>query len=556
MKQIIEWVRRFANWLTYTGLWIPIPLTACVVYTISFLNPYYFMSIQLILFLFLLSHVIPTYIWSLNRIAKSNGLEKFDLFPVNIATNPMYQVSYRMQAMRRKPPEDLLYDTPRGLVLGTYASKYVCVIPGEKGASHLLVVGGSGSGKTSSVLACTELATKMNKKNTSLPFTSIMIDVKGELEEKFFSPCDGRLVVFNPRDRSRWGFDFLYDINEDSTEADVLSAMRRIVYNLVPMQQNSTGERFWVDGPRNILLGLFLYGWKYQKCRTLPDLADFALSKNLKALINEVLLDVDEFSVISKFLTPFGGEEAADETISSLAMNVGNALQLIATDETLRYLLRECDRKISPTLVEQGISIDLQISDAYLDTYAQIMRLAISTCCTSMMMRPEGSSPILLIVDEAGRIAHEGQIEGLQQVLQIGRSRGVSVILCLQSWSAMEAVYTVGDCKDMLNNLQYRLVLQSSPDAKDTTEMCMKAFGKYQEKKRSVTNGHNKSVSYSFEEKDILQETDLLSLPEKKKAILLSPYGAFMLDKCQYFSDPILKKIANKIKEDRKQLKT
>lgn len=336
MKQIIEWLRHFTNWLAYTGLWIPIPITACAVYVISLLNPHYFMSIQLILFIFLLSHVIPTYIWSMNRIAKSNGLEKFSLFPVNIATNPMYQVSYRMQAMRRKPPADLLYDTPRGLVLGTYGSKYVCVIPGKKGASHLLVVGGSGSGKTSSVLACTELATKINKKNTSLPFTSIMIDVKGELEEKFFSPCDEKLVVFNPRDRSRWGFDFLYDINEDSTEADVLSAMRRIVYNLVPMQQNSTGERFWVDGPRNILLGLFLYGWEYQKCRTLPDLADFALTKNLKALINEVLLDVDEFSVISKFLTPFGGEEAADETISSLAMNVGNAL-VIAYDSEWYY---------------------------------------------------------------------------------------------------------------------------------------------------------------------------------------------------------------------------
>ena len=228
---------------------------------------------------------------------------------------------------------------------------------------------------------------------------------------------------------------------------------------------------------------------------------------------------------------------------------------LLATDETLRYLLRESDRKITPAMIEEGISIDLQIDDAYLNQYAPILRLALSSCCHFLSCREEGSSPVLLIVDEAGRIAHEGQIEGLQQLLQIGRSKGTSVMLLLQSWSAMEASYSKADCEDMLTNLQYRLILQAAPDAKDIVEMCKKAFGKYTEKKKSVSAGKSKGYTYSFEEKDVLEDTDLLSLPKKNKVVMLSPYGAFMLDKCQYFSDKMLKTIAEDIREKRMQNK-
>lgn len=549
MRSIIERTGRFFNWLAYTGLWIPVPLTVLTVYIIAFFNPRYNWTMDMVTSLFAFSFVIPLYVWSMNSIAKRNGMEKFPLFPTNTSTNPMYQTSGRMAAMNKRPPKELLFDKPQGIVFGKYGAKYVCIEPGKKGAAHTLVVGGSGSGKTSSVIADVLLASNLQKDEKRM-FTSIVVDVKGELEQKFFYP-DDKLAVFNPRDRNKWGFDFLYDINDSSSEADILSTLRRVVYSLVPMNANLNGDRFWIDGPRNILLGLFLYSWEHKGYRTLPDLVDFVLSKNLKELINEVLADVDEYSVISKFLVSFGGEDVADETISSLSMNVGNALQLIATDETIRYLLRECDRKITPTFIEQGINIDLQIEDAFLEQYSPILRLALSTCCNAICRRPEGSKPVLMILDELGRLAHAGQIEGLQQVLQIGRSRGCNTILCLQSWSAMESVYHEGDCKDMLNNLQYRLVLQSAPDAKDTTDMCIKAFGKYLEKKRSVSTGKSKSYSYSFEEKNVLEETDLLSLPEKNKVILMSPYGAFLLNKCQYFNYSILKRIAEDISEKR-----
>ena len=102
----------------------------------------------------------------------------------------------------------------------------------------------------------------------------------------------------------------------------------------------------------------------------------------------------------------------------------------------------------------------------------------------------------------------------------------------------------------MLTNFSYRVFLQAQPESKDV-EMAIKAFGKFTEKKKSINTGKNKNYSYQFEEKDILQASDLLTLPDKNRIVVLSPFGAYMLTRCQYFKDTKLRKIADHIRIER-----
>lgn len=542
---MINKIKNGWNWLKYTGLWIPIPLTLTTTLFSSYRGKTF--EVNRMLSVFLIAHILSVLIWNKNTIAKSNGKEEFPLLPIGIDKNPEYQYSYRASAQNKTPPKELLHNKPEGIVFGKSQGKYVCVTPGVKGACHTLVLGTSGAGKTSTILADLILTSNIAD-NKDITF--IVVDIKGELEEKFFT-IDSGVAVFNPRDRTRYGFDCLYDIDDESDEYEVLTTLRRVIYSLIPNMNVKNGETFWTDGPRSILQGLWLYGWMNLGLRTIPELVDFSLSDNLKTLINDVLLKVENYTTVSKLLMPFGGEEAADETLSSLSMNIGNALYLLATDETLRYLLGECPRKINPTMIENGIDVDIQIKDEFLQDYAKILSLIIGTFCTAMTRRPEGASNVCMILDELGRIAGEGQIQGLQQVLQIGRSRGVFTICCLQTWSAMEAIYPEGACKDMLNNFAYRVILQAQPESKDVTDMAIKAFGKYTEKKRGYTNGKQKSYNYNFEEKSILRESDLLTLPAKNKVILLSPYGAYMIQKLPYYRDNILGNLAKNIKKQK-----
>lgn len=544
-----EKLKKYWNWLKYSGLWLPPPLTIFV----GLVTYYSYCSTNVIigtmLCALLLGMAISLWIWSQNSIAKRNGLQDYPLIPYATDQNPYYQVSYRTQALNKKPDKRLSEKEPKGIVLGKSDGRYMSIQPGiTPGATHTLVLGTSGSGKTSSVLLSTLLANGINKEK----YAFVMVDVKGELLKKGFLVND-KVAVFNPRRRDLYGFDFLYDINEKSTESQVIEALRRVIYSLIPIKH--TGDEFWPIAARTVLLGLFLYAWEYQQCYTLPQLVDFALSKNLNTLITDILAEAEENSVVTRLLSSYGGDCVAEETLGSISSNIGNALQLFSSDSNLRYLTREADRKITPDLLEQGISIDLLIEDRDLEVYAPILSLAVATCITylsspgreKIVGRDPLHNQIVFVLDELGRLP---EIQGLPSILQIGRSRGCTVIGCLQSWSAAEEHYGEKVAQDMLTNFSYRVFLQAQPESKDV-DMAVKAFGKFNEKKKSVSTGKNKSYSYQFEEKDILQARDLLTLPDKNKVVVLSPYGAYMLSRCQYFRDTRLRKIADRIKVER-----
>lgn len=547
---MIDRIKSISNWLRYTGLWLPPPVTV----GIAVIMYYCYCPIDLILSVsmcaLVLSLAMSLQIWSLNRIAKQNGLTDYPLIPYNVDQNPYYQVSYRTKALSKKPDKRLLCKDPQGIILGRVDSKYLSILPGiTPGATHTLVLGTSGSGKTSSVLLSTLLAGHNNKE-----ITFLTVDVKGELLKKGFSPND-KVAVFNPRRRDLYGFDFLYDVNEKSTESEVIEALRRVIYSLIPLKH--TGDEFWPVAARTVLLGLFLYGWEYQQCYTLPQLVDFALSKNLNMLITDILAEAEDNSVVTRLLSSYGGDCVAEETLGSISSNIGNALQLFSSDSNLRYLTREAPKKITPELLEQGISIDLFVEDRDLETYAPILSLAVATCITYLsspsrekaVTQDPLHSQVVFVLDELGRLP---EIQGLPSILQIGRSRGCTVIGCLQSWSSAEEHYGEKVAQDMLTNFSYRVFLQCQSESKDV-DMAVKAFGKYTEKKKSVNTGKNKNYSYQFEEKDILQASDLLTLPDKNRIVVLSPFGAYMLTRCQYFKDTKLSKIADQIKNDREK---
>ena len=180
------------------------------------------------------------------------------------------------------------------------------------------------------------------------------------MTKKGFINPNKKLAVFNPRDRRGYGFDFLYGLNENSTENDIYTVMKRLVCALVPAK-NSNTDTFWTDAPRNVILALFIHGYQYMKLNSIVGLVDYALSKNIIELIPKAVSETQTNSIVYKLLTPFlTGEGDASETLSSISMTIINALSLLASDENLRFLLREKEEKITPDFPDKGISVALQ----------------------------------------------------------------------------------------------------------------------------------------------------------------------------------------------------
>ena len=140
--------------------------------------------------------------------------------------------------IRTKPAEG-------DFILGKQGSKYVCWNTQNDG--HILIIGGSGSGKSS----CYIIPFLLINPNA----TVFAIDIKGELVAKGKRKNDPRVCVFSPCDYSGYGFDPFYALTANSSEQDKLSTMQTIAFSLIPLGNEK--DKFWAISSRNMLIGYY-----------------------------------------------------------------------------------------------------------------------------------------------------------------------------------------------------------------------------------------------------------------------------------------------------------
>ena len=72
--------------------------------------------------------------------------------------------------------------------------------------------------------------------------------------------------------------------------------------------------------------------------------------------------------------------------------------------------------------------------------------------------------------------------------------------------------------------------------------------------KAALNGGKNRHKSYSYEDKDIVETNDLITLTKKKEVILIiSGIGYLRVEKCYYFLDETIKKLAEKVSSYNRQ---
>ena len=150
------------------------------------------------LILFILSFLPSIYVWSENQRQAAAGKQDFSIEDVFHDRPSEYTSPLKQQAMYPRINGKLLFDTPQGVVIGKTEegyfqkkTRYICK-PMDKSHyidGHFLVIGGSGSGKSSSIIIPTLLSTK--------GIGMFCIDIKGELSWKSRRLDDEDVVVIN-----------------------------------------------------------------------------------------------------------------------------------------------------------------------------------------------------------------------------------------------------------------------------------------------------------------------------------------------------------------------
>ena len=514
--------------IAFTGIWtFPILLILLIRY---FPSSNQDAGIRMYL-IYTLYSLIPTFLITIhNSTAYSNGKREFGLFDfLDNKSKAEYISSNKKKAMYPPVPSNMISKEVKGILFGRYNGSYVYKDIKEDG--HILIVGGSGSGKSS----CLVIPTILANKDTQV----FAIDIKGELSSKTSKYDDEHTIIFNPLDKNTYGYNPLYNITEESPIQDIYEVMQNISFSLIPLPAGLT-EIFWKQSARNLLTGLLIYFFN-QGCNTLIEIVDNILSLPIKQIIDHAIDSMNDKYVEYKILIQY--KDMSENTLTGIYSELSLHISIFANDENIRYAFSQNPKMFSPLMLEEQYNIYLSIKEEKLTAYYDILQLIINQALMQLEKRPENSSPVIFIIDELPRILSSGKLDRLLDGARTLRSRKVSLILVTQSIEALMTAYGENEVIDLISNCSYKIILSAS--SSKTQDMICKWCGKYKEQ-HNTFDKHTKKSSMSYEDKDIVEASDLMLLQNTGELILVSPYGYNRIKKIPYYKDKAMNELVTK----------
>ena len=531
MKRIPSLIYRA---VALTVLWLALPLYLIIPHTIPSISSKQIMIINIAL----IAWVTLNNLWGL--ACEGKRLDEMCIGDGLIPETGLQKESTQKKiATYPKVPKKYLNKEPEGVILGTYKNQYVRIPTQE--IYHYCVIGGSRSGKTSTVLLDTLLANFATKKNDFLTYA---IDIKGELHIKSSYSHSPDIMVVNPTDQTTAGWDVYYRLRDNPSDDLIIEVMQEVASALII--STSKSDSFFVNNAQDMFVGMLLYF--YQQGENFIDSVNKILESEIKSLIGEIIKSSEPSDLHYKYLAKFDGKDA--ESVEDCMVELTTNLSVFGSKSDIKYCFRDNPIKASPFTFKENKSVFLAIPEHMLESYKAILRLCTVQTLKEMERRPDASGkevknkPMIILIDEFARL---GRMEGIFNALATLASKKISVILAFQSLAQCEVIYSKEETRVLMDNCRVKVICEVSDpqSAKAVQDWC----GKYREKKETLSAGKNRHKTYTYEDKDIVQPNDLITLVNQEEVILIiSGVGYLRPKKCYYFKDSQISKLAQKVR--------
>ena len=308
----------------------------------------------------------------------------------------------------------------------------------------------------------------------------------------------------------------------------------------------SKSDSFFVNNAQDMFVGMLLYF--YQQGENFIDSVNKILESEIKSLIGEIIKSSEPSDLHYKYLAKFDGKDA--ESVEDCMVELTTNLSVFGSKSDIKYCFRDNPIKASPFTFKENKSVFLAIPEHMLESYKAILRLCTVQTLKEMERRPDASGkevknkPMIILIDEFARL---GRMEGIFNALATLASKKISVILAFQSLAQCEVIYSKEETRVLMDNCRVKVICEvSDPQrAKAVQDWC----GKYREKKETLSAGKNRHKTYTYEDKDIVQPNDLITLVNQEEVILIiSGVGYLRPKKCYYFKDSQISKLAQKVR--------
>ena len=414
---------------------------------------------------------------------------------------------------------------PTGFVLGKDKGQFVTKSETEDG--HILIIGGSGSGK-STCLAIPTLQTWVGR--------IFAIDIKGELQAKTAGQRkNNNFKVFNPNDASAFGYDPFFALEG---ARNLIAEINQISNAIVEVPKDSKNP-FFAEQARVFLSGALLF--YYDQGFDFSESIEHIKLDDKEKLIQKI--NQSDNLTVRKTMSDFKVNETFDSVISTL----NNSITVFATDEDLLDALSTKTKNcITPYDLETH-DIFIQIEEHMLEQYKPLLTMISNQFIKSFERRPnDNGKSILFLLDEFPRL---GKIDSITNALSTLRSKSIHIALFVQSKSQLNMIYGKDTAEVIADNCNYKAILKATEPT--TQKWCSDLVGTYDKLKKS--HGANASamgmhsgtsVNRSEEEKRIMKPEEFGYL--KDDVVCIFPNGYKVLKKAPYYKEKNYKPVKAK----------
>ena len=374
----------------------------------------------------------------------------------------------------------------------------------EQDEGHILVLGPSGTGKTSALLIPTL---------RSWQGTALVVDISGDISANVNTP---NKIVFDPTSESCIPYDVFASINAVANETERQERLEQLAYLLLPDKANDSeaGIFFCKNGRKMITAALICYygmGWGF------VEICEFFLGHDWRSLLNDIAKQQN--LIANMFISSFAG--ASEQNTAGCKQAADDALKLFATNDKIKNALRKVpsyEKAISPAMLETS-SVYIYIPDEKLKIYGDLLRIITAQSMEYFSSRPtENKQTILVCLDEFASFGKLQIVESLRKL----RKRRIRILVLTQSLADLDMIYGKDERKAMLSNFKFTVLL-GCKDA-ETQEYFSKMIG---EKRSLLATDPNQKPQ------PIIKPADLAHL--EQDLFVICDDGAIRLRKNFYF---------------------
>ena len=338
--------------------------------------------------------------------------------------------------------KNLAYRQPaqaRGILFGKKLS--LLAYSPEQDEGHILVMGPSGTGKTSALLIPTL---------RSWQGTALVVDISGDISANVNTP---NKIVFDPTAENCIPYDVFASINAVVDETERQERLEQLAYLLLPDKANDSeaGIFFCKNGRKMITAALICYygmGWGF------VEICEFFLGHDWRSLLNDIAKQQN--LIANMFISSFAG--ASEQNTAGCKQAADDALKLFATNDKIKNALRKVpsyEKAISPATLETS-SVYIYIPDEKLKIYGDLLRIITAQSMEYFSSRPtENKQTILFCLDEFASFGKLQIVESLRKL----RKRRIRILVLTQSVSDVDMIYGKDERKAMLGNFKFTVIL-------------------------------------------------------------------------------------------------